>query len=112
MVDFGDYGVQHPVPPQSSGPGMRANIRYALEDRHFIVRGRGEVRIEGAGQYVGLCERIVNSGLFKGAAYSWGDRIIKLCADGQLNPGNQTKWRGAGMAHHIRITSEQILALG
>lgn len=111
-VDFGDYGVQHPLPPATSGPGMRANIRYALEDRHFIVRGRGDFRIEGSAQYVGLCERIMHSGFFRGPGYSWGDRVIKLCADGLLNPGSQSKWRGAGMAHHIRVTNEQILALG
>jgi Beta protein len=111
VLDFGDYGIQHPTPPKTSGPGMRANIRYSVDGRHFIVRGRGEVRIEGAAQYVGLCERIIGSGFFAGEAYSWGDELIKRCADGAVAPGDQTKWRAAGTAHHIRLLTEQTRAM-
>lgn len=112
ILDFGDYGIQHPRPPKDSGPGMRANIRYSIDDQHFVVRGRGEVRIEGAAQYAGLCERIVESGFFAGDSYSWGDDLIKRCADGSLSPGDQTMWRAAGTAHHIRIASSQAQTLG
>jgi Beta protein len=111
ILDFGDYGIQHPTPPKTSGPGMRANIRYSVDGRHFIVRGRGEVRIEGAAQYVGLCERILTSGFFAGEGYSWGDQLIKGCAEGVIAPGDQTKWRAAGTAHHIRLLTEQTRAM-
>jgi len=106
-VDFGDYGVQHPRPPKG-GQGMRANIRYSLDESHFVVRGRGEFRIEGAAQYVRLCQEIIGSGHFAGEFYSWGDRRIQLCADRKIPPGSQTTWRGAGMAHHIKKVTEQL----
>jgi hypothetical protein len=111
-VEFGDYGIQNPEPPREGGPGMRANIRYSLEDQHLIVRGRGEVRTEGVGQYIGLCERVLQSGHFAGQAYSWGDGLIGDCASGRIAPGDQTVWRGAGTSHHLRVVSEQVQATG
>lgn len=107
-LDFGDYGIQHPTPPKDGGPGMRANIRYTLPDAHLVVRGRGDVRVEGAAQYVALCQRLVASGHFAGPKYTWGDDLIQRCADSHVPPGDQTTWRAAGTAHHLRVLSEQV----
>lgn len=107
-LDFGDHGIQHPTPPKDGGPGMRANIRYTLPDAHLVVRGRGDVRVEGAAQYAELCRRVVTSGHFAGPSYSWGDELIQRCADSQMTPGDQTMWRAAGTAHHLRVLSEQV----
>jgi hypothetical protein len=111
-VEFGDYGVQNPVPPQGGGPGMRANIRYCLDEHHLVVRGVGDVTIEGAPQYVGLCERLLQSGSFAGRSYSWGDSVIEDCARGDLLPGGQNLWRGAGTSRHLQAVSAQVLAQG
>jgi hypothetical protein len=107
-VVFGDYGIQHPTPPQSGGPGMRANIRYTVADGHLVVRGRGDVRVEGARQYVDLCNRLLHSGRFSGTDYTWGDELIDACARGTIQPGDQTMWRAAGTAHHLRFVTEQL----
>lgn len=109
-LDFGDYAVQHPSPPADGGASMRANIRYTVADGHFVVRGRGPYREEGAAQYVGLCSRIVNSGRFAGREFSWGDELIARCAADELAPGAQTMWRAVGTAHHLRVVSEQLQA--
>jgi hypothetical protein len=109
-LDFGDHGIQHPTPPKDGGPGMRANIRYTLADGHLVVRGRGDVRVEGAAQYAELCRRLVASGHFAGRSYTWGDELIQRCANQEIPPGDQTMWRAAGTAHHLRLVSEQVQA--
>jgi hypothetical protein len=87
---------------------MRANIRYTVEDGHLVARGRGDVRIEGAEQYTALCDRLVHSGRFSGPAFTWGDETIEACARLAIQPGDQTVWRAAGTAHHLRFVSEQL----
>lgn len=110
MPTYGDYAVQHPDPPaidESGGPGMRANIRYTLDEVTLVPRGRGALIIEGSAQYRQLCEQIVASDGFAGESYTWGDRVIADCADGG-EPGNQTLWRGAGTSHHLRHVVDQL----
>jgi hypothetical protein len=105
---FGDYCVQHPTPPSSSGRGMRANIRYTTEDQTLVTRGSGPVATEGKEQYVNLCKSLIEQPDYRGAAFSPGDRRIAECAAGELDPGGQTTWRGAGTSHHLRAVTEQL----
>lgn len=107
-LDFGDFGIQHPTPPKTGGPGMRANIRYTTPEGHLVVRGVGPVTDEGAAQYVGLCQRLINSGAFSGSAFSWGDEMIERCASLTTPPSGQDFWRAAGTAHHVRVLIEQL----
>ena len=107
-LDFGDYAIQHPSPPADGGASMRANIRYTLDDGHFIVRGRGPLRVEGYEQYVGLCARLTTSRHFAGGDYSWGDEVIESCAEQEVDPGAQNMWRAVGTAHHLRVVTEQL----
>jgi hypothetical protein len=109
-LDFGDYAVQHPSPPADGGASMRANVRYTVEDGHYIVRGRGPLRVEGYEQYVALCARLKTSGYFAGADYSWGDEIIESCAEHDIDPGAQNMWRAVGTAHHLRVVTQQLRA--
>lgn len=109
---FGDYGIQHPNPPQEGGgPGMRANIRYTLSDRTLVARGRGSVTEEGNKQYRELCEHLVMHPAFSGTSYSWGDDVVLDCAEGRVPPGAQNLWRGAGTSHHLRYVTDQIAAM-
>jgi hypothetical protein len=105
---FGDYGIQHPKPPQDSGPGMRANIRYTTEDRTLVARGKGAVFIEGKEQYRKLCRQIVSRPEYLGESYSWGDAQIQLCADGEIDPASQILWRAAGTSHHMGFVAQQL----
>ncbi len=106
---FGDYGVQHPRPPEEGGgPGMRANIRYTAKDATLVARGQGAVIQEGAEQYRLLCEQLVARSEFAGADYSWGDAVISDCADSVQEPGSQSLWRGVGTSHHIQVVTDQL----
>lgn len=106
---FGDYAVQHPTPPRD-GPGgsPRANVRYTQATSTVIARGRGPVYQEGAEQYIRLCREIVAQSGFCGHSYSWGDGVIEGCARGEIKPGSQRMWRGAGTSHHLRFVTDQL----
>ena len=113
-VVYGDYAVQHPDPPmegESSGPGMRANIRYTLDEETLVPRGRGPLITEGAQQYRELCAAIVNDPGFAGESYTWGDKVIADCARGLGSAGSQNTWRGAGTSHHLRLAVDQVARL-
>ena len=111
-LSFGDYCVQHPKPPQTTGYGMRANIRYTTEDRVLVARGWGPVQqVGGNDEYVRLCEKLVNHNRFAGESYSWGDELIARCARGEIEPGDQRMWRGAGTSHHLALVANQLAQL-
>lgn len=106
---FGDYAVQHPHPPEDGGgPGMRANIRYTVEDVTLIPRGEGAVILEGSEQYHELCQQLVARPEFSGRDYTWGDAAIDDCASRSIRPGSQGLWRGAGTSHHLRFVTDEL----
>lgn len=114
LPTYGDYAVQHPDPPwegEESGPGMRANIRYTLDDVTIVPRAIGPVRQANAEQYRALCRQIIAEPKFTGPDYTWGNRLIVDCAGGIGGPGNQHHWRGAGTSHHLRLVVEQLSRL-
>ncbi len=104
---FGDYAIQHPNPPEESGPGMRTNIRYTLDDCTLVARG-GQFTQAGTAEYKVLSRWILESGRFKDSQFSWGDDVIAGCAKGRIEPGTQNMWRGAGMSHHLALVTEQL----
>ncbi|MCY3646742.1 MAG: beta family protein [Chloroflexi bacterium] len=104
---FGDYAIQHPIPPEEGGPGMRTNIRYTLGECTLVARGR-QLTQTGPAEYKILSSRIVGSGSFKGPQFSWGDDVIAGCAEGRIPPGTQHMWRGAGTSHHLALVAEQL----
>lgn len=112
LPTYGDFAIQNPAPPSDEGGGisMRANIRYTLGDRTLVVRGKGPVAQAGQEQYRELCQQLVSTPGFAGAAYTWGDDQISQCAAGTIEPGAQDQWRGAGSSHHFRVVTEQIMA--
>ena len=107
LPDYGDYGVQHPDPPDASGPGMRANIRYTTDDCFLMVRGRSVIEY-GYDQYSGLCTKLSGHKDFAGGPFSWGDQAIVDCAAGYPAPKTQQHWRGAGTSHHLRHVVEAL----
>lgn len=110
---FGDYGIQHPRPPNmGGGQGMRANIRYTARDTTLVARGEGPAYQEGSAQYKQLCASLVTRTEFKRPAFTWGDQMLADCADGRTAPGWQPMWRGAGTSHHIGMVYEQLLNAG
>jgi hypothetical protein len=111
LPTYGDYVVQHPHPPSDDnggGPGMRANIRYTTSDLTLVVRGQGPLIQEGREQYRNLCQQLCQRPEFAGPGFSWGDAQIAGCASGEIEPGSQNQWRGAGSSHHLRLVTEQV----
>jgi len=112
MPSYGDYAIQHPLPPHDGGgPSMRANIRYTVDEVTLVARGRGSVLQEGKEQYVGLCQELTARSEFAGGAYTWGDGLIEDCSAGLEEPGAQNVWRGAGTSHHLRFVTDQLRRL-
>lgn len=87
---------------------MRANIRYTTNGSTLVARGRGSVIQEGNDQYRLLCQHLVAHRDFAGAHYSWGDATINGCAQGDIEPGAQEMWRGAGTSHHLQFVTDQL----
>lgn len=110
LIDFGDYAIQHPLPPTdtNSAMGMRANIRYTAGGSTFVARGEGPEYQDGKEQYVGLCSSLAALPEFDGNDFSWGDSTISRCARGELDPGGQSMWRGAGTSHHLRHVARML----
>jgi hypothetical protein len=109
VPSFGDYAIQHPSPPHDpGGPGMRANVRYTTATDTLVARGVGPVYLEGNAQYRRLCRQIVDHGSFEDETYSWGDRVVRECAEGTVKPRAQRMWRGAGTSHHIECVTRQL----
>lgn len=120
MPTFGDYAINNPTPlaidPRRTNPS--GQIRYTIENEFIIVKG-GAVRDTKRGQEVvargrtykqmrGLCQALVSRDDFRGRDFSWGDRYILDCANGQVSTGNAETWRRVGTNHHLTFVVEQL----
>ena len=108
-VVYGDYAVQHPHGPKTNGR-PRANVRYSTTDDLLYSLGSGTIAKYHLAQYRPVCERLVGSGSFRGADYTWGDDVIAGTASGRLPPEGEPRWRGAGTSHHLRQVIEDLAA--
>lgn len=109
VVSYGDYAIQHPLPPGKGGPGMRANVRYTEGSETVIARGYAVMQ-EGSAQYADLCLKLRSRSGFE-STYTWGDEVIDLCSRRRHRTGGQTLWRGVGTSHHLRTVVEQLQGL-
>lgn len=99
-VSYGDYAVQHPIPPVEGSRGMRANVRYTAGDHFLIARGT-KISRGNYTQYHGLCKGIRGLKDFRGAAASWGEDEIVKCANGKTLPKAPSDWRAIGTSQHL-----------
>ena len=109
MPVFGDYAVQNPVPPADGHvSNMRANVRYTTPDTTLISRGIDPIYPDGIHEFSDLCRRLIATRRVFPPGYSWGDEIIRDCADGVETSGSQSLWRGVGTSHHLRLVTDQL----
>jgi hypothetical protein len=112
---FADYAIAHPNPPTAVDPRLlrvSAQLRYTREDDWLVFKGRN-IRDYGNDQFILICEKLVASGEFRGAEFSWGDSYIAERASGaDRRPGNPRTWRKVGTSHHIATVVSQIASLG
>jgi len=62
-------------------------------------------------QYHDLAQQVMDSDLYLGEQYSYGDRRIAHCASHQCGPGNLATWVQVDTNHHLEYTSSQIARL-
>lgn len=109
---FGDYGVQHSVPPPSAPvPKMHASIRYTAGHFTYISRGDrplGTVPTEDVpGEYREVAARLVQHPLFFGSECCWGDRFVEELGDGRRTERSQQWMRGVATCHHLTVVGEE-----
>jgi hypothetical protein len=110
LVGFGDYGIVDPgfVFPGGPIPQANAKIRYTRGNSIAYFRGHGLYRPGRFPQYHELARRVVESGLYLGDSFSYGDGVIDRCARNLSGPGNLGTWVKADTNHHVELTALQI----
>jgi len=110
--DFGDYGVSHPAMP-TGGWRANPNLRYtAGEDWQVYVESRQR---PGNDDFFTICRHLVGSPYWPahGAAASWGDAHIDLCARGaRSKAGGPTEWRAWATSHHLAVVTDALQSVG
>lgn len=110
---FGDYAISHPdLAPDIDGSlmNMSANVRYTATDNWVIFKGYG-VKTAGRGgysQFSGLSQQVIAHSSYSGPNFSYGDKYIYECAQGNVGTGNATTWRLVGTNHHITFLTDQL----
>jgi len=102
---FGDYGIRGPGAPDGSVfiPNANGKIWYTIGDRYYVVRGHSLYDDKGKGfsQYHDLAKGIVNSNVFMGAGFSWGDSELLIRSQKKMGTGNASTWIGISTNHHL-----------
>ncbi len=112
-VSFGDYGIVDPSFVFAGGPSGNANakIRYTRGASTTYFRGHGLYNPNRFPQYHSLAQRVVESPVYMGENFSFGDKRISACAAHECGPGNLATWVRTDMNHHIEYTAAQIARL-
>jgi hypothetical protein len=109
---FGDYAVQHPVPPTPAPvPKMRASIRYTAGDFTYVSRGGralGELdRDEVPSEYREIASRLRVHPPFVGAGCCWGDAFVEELSDGRTLARGQHWMRAMATCHHLTVVARE-----
>lgn len=109
-LQFGDYTVRL----KSDFEGTDINyyntylkLFYSSEDDYYIAKSTLLDR-NGIESFIGLCQEIIESDLYKGPDFSHGDKAIKDCAERVLAITNHSKPIEFGINHHIELTARQL----
>jgi hypothetical protein len=109
---FGDYTVQHPVPPTPAAvPKMRASIRYTAGDFMYVSRGGrplGELdRDDIPAEYREIASRLRSHPPFAGPACCWGDQFVEELSDGRQTARGQHWMRAMATCHHLTVVAAE-----
>ena len=112
FAQYADYSIHHPEALDGFDPVLMkpaAKIRYTLEDRILIAKGNS-FRARKGEQHTDLAKKIIATGAFKGANFSFGDEYLEGCADGK-HSGNLESWIVADTNHHMAVVANQLATL-
>lgn len=109
---FGDYTVQHPVPPTPAAvPKMRASIRYTAGDFMYVSRGGrplGELaRDDIPAEYREIASRLRSHPPFVGSECCWGDEFVEELSDGRRVARGQHWMRAMATCHHLTVVAAE-----
>ena len=107
---YGDYNIGHPqwVDFDPTKMDRGANIKYTVDNKFLIFRGRG-VRRRGFSQMRQLCKDAINHPEYSGRDFSFGDEYIYNCAtDPHFSTGNSETWVRVNVNHHLAFTINQL----
>lgn len=105
-IYFGDYGVRGPSTGETGYGNTNAKIRYTVDEHFYIVRGHVIRKPIGGFQHCNLAKTLIESGNYLGPDFSWGDKEIQRCANGEIGGGPAT-WIKIDTSHHItHVVSE------
>lgn len=106
---YSDYGVSsrdiEELDPRMIS--VSANIRYTHREAFYVFKGQS-LRRASYEQFRDLSRAVLNSDLYCGETFSWGDRYIKDCAAGVVSTGNTMTWRKVATNHHITFVVRQL----
>jgi len=108
---FGDYTTVNPSFKADIDYRMikpAGKVVYTTPDSWVVEKG-GAFR-DNPKQMHGHCKRIIDSGKFRGGAYSGGDDYIERCAKYEpgAGPSTLTRWKEVGISHHIMHALEDV----
>lgn len=104
LIGFSDYGPLTPLWTEEvlMRRGGRSCIRYALDSKWLVIRGSGNKRADS----IAISELMVNlyAADFKGASFSYGDKLIAERADPSVPPDKKK----CGQAHIAEYWSHHV----
>lgn len=107
QIYFGDYGVRGPSTGETGFGNTNAKIRYTIDNEYFIVRGHVIRKPIGGFQHCDLARKLINSGHYLYPDFSWGDKEIQRCANGEIG-GGSTTWIKIDTSHHVAYVVAEV----
>lgn len=110
-LQYGDYGVVHPIPPRPGDPGPRFTnpyLYYTVPGRMVTLRrklireNRRPVAGAAVDAFADLADELVYRPEFAGGDYSWGDQELAHCRrGGGTVAGTVPRWISMATSHHL-----------
>ena len=108
-IAFGDYGIVHPnFSDKIIATNANAKIRYTKGLHHHVFRGYSLKEGLKYQQYHKLSRRVVDSSVYLGRDYSFGDDYAWRCANMEVNSGSLGTWVEVDMNHHLVYVAAQL----
>jgi hypothetical protein len=112
VPSYGDYTIVNPEFTPRDMRRIKSGGRVVYtDDANWYIRKGGAFR-DNPAQMHDHCRYIIDSGKFRGAAFSDGDAFIEKCANKAVKPSNQPFWKQVAISHHIMHVLEDLAKLG